>query len=245
MCRLSKLYNDMSLWYAFGIGNRYLAEMQACLENACGEPVCVKGCPNRAIVYKERWADETVCYHWVGCIESIRSKDKNTKIAVVSKKNYPVYCWSLISYYFRRKNRSWKDLFPFWMLLCRNGCQVIYGKTSYKNWVWKKDGCSVRGRLHTVFFFVRCCRSFPFYFFFCRILYGWKPLFRYASGWYYGPWKGDYAWIQRAYYRSGLIGLQCERGCSAGWRAIQSVTWQIRFLPAFLTEYCFCGTKVS
>ena len=27
---------------------------ELCLENACGEPACVKGCPNRAIVYEER-----------------------------------------------------------------------------------------------------------------------------------------------------------------------------------------------
>lgn len=27
---------------------------ELCLENICGEPACVKGCPNRAIVYEER-----------------------------------------------------------------------------------------------------------------------------------------------------------------------------------------------
>lgn len=27
---------------------------ELCLENACGEPACVLGCPNRAIVYEER-----------------------------------------------------------------------------------------------------------------------------------------------------------------------------------------------
>ena len=27
---------------------------ELCLENTCGEPACVKGCPNRAIVYEER-----------------------------------------------------------------------------------------------------------------------------------------------------------------------------------------------
>ena len=25
-----------------------------CLKNSCGEPACVKGCPNRAIIYEER-----------------------------------------------------------------------------------------------------------------------------------------------------------------------------------------------
>ena len=27
---------------------------ELCLQNSCGEPACVKGCPNRAIVYEER-----------------------------------------------------------------------------------------------------------------------------------------------------------------------------------------------
>lgn len=27
---------------------------ELCLENACGAPACVQGCPNRAIVYEER-----------------------------------------------------------------------------------------------------------------------------------------------------------------------------------------------
>ncbi|WP_334293512.1 4Fe-4S dicluster domain-containing protein [Lachnoclostridium edouardi] len=27
---------------------------ELCMENSCGEPACVKGCPNRAIVYEER-----------------------------------------------------------------------------------------------------------------------------------------------------------------------------------------------
>ena len=27
---------------------------ELCLKNTCGEPACVKGCPNRAIVYEER-----------------------------------------------------------------------------------------------------------------------------------------------------------------------------------------------
>ena len=27
---------------------------ELCLENSCGAPACVKGCPNKAIVYEER-----------------------------------------------------------------------------------------------------------------------------------------------------------------------------------------------
>ena len=31
-----------------------IQKCELCLENACGEPACVKGCPNGAIVYEER-----------------------------------------------------------------------------------------------------------------------------------------------------------------------------------------------
>lgn len=31
-----------------------MQKCELCLENSCGEPACVKGCPNRAIVYEER-----------------------------------------------------------------------------------------------------------------------------------------------------------------------------------------------
>ncbi len=34
--------------------NGTVQKCELCLENACGEPACVKGCPNRAIVYEER-----------------------------------------------------------------------------------------------------------------------------------------------------------------------------------------------
>ena len=35
-------------------GSGVMQKCELCLENACGEPACVKGCPNRAIVYEER-----------------------------------------------------------------------------------------------------------------------------------------------------------------------------------------------
>ncbi len=31
-----------------------MQKCELCLENACGEPACVTGCPNKAIVYEER-----------------------------------------------------------------------------------------------------------------------------------------------------------------------------------------------
>ena len=31
-----------------------MLKCELCLQNACGEPACVTGCPNRAIVYEER-----------------------------------------------------------------------------------------------------------------------------------------------------------------------------------------------
>ena len=34
--------------------NGVMQKCELCLQNSCGEPACVKGCPNRAIVYEER-----------------------------------------------------------------------------------------------------------------------------------------------------------------------------------------------
>ena len=38
-----------------------------------------------------------------GCIEGIRSIDKDGKITVISEENHPVYCRPLISYYLENK----------------------------------------------------------------------------------------------------------------------------------------------
>ena len=35
-----------------------MQKCELCLDNACGAPACVAGCPNRAIVYEERSAAE-------------------------------------------------------------------------------------------------------------------------------------------------------------------------------------------
>lgn len=37
--------------------NGTMQKCELCLQNSCGSPACVKGCPNKAIVYEER--DET------------------------------------------------------------------------------------------------------------------------------------------------------------------------------------------
>lgn len=64
----------------------------------------------------------------VGCIEGIRSVDKDSKITVVSEENYPVYCRPLISYYLENKtdpehmNYRGADFYE------KMGCDVFYGK---------------------------------------------------------------------------------------------------------------------
>lgn len=34
--------------------NGVMQKCELCLQNSCGAPACVKGCPNNAIVYEER-----------------------------------------------------------------------------------------------------------------------------------------------------------------------------------------------
>lgn len=34
--------------------NKAVTKCQLCTDNSCGEPACVKGCPNNAIVFEER-----------------------------------------------------------------------------------------------------------------------------------------------------------------------------------------------
>ena len=35
-------------------GDGVIQKCELCLKNSCGSPACVRGCPNRAIVYEER-----------------------------------------------------------------------------------------------------------------------------------------------------------------------------------------------
>ncbi len=44
---------------AVSVGKNGVAQKcELCLENSCGEPACVKGCPNRALVYENRGDEE-------------------------------------------------------------------------------------------------------------------------------------------------------------------------------------------
>ena len=65
-----------------------------------------------------------------GCIEGIRSVDKDSKITVVSAENYPVYCRPLISYYLEEKTTLQKMNYRPCDFYDVNGCEVIYGKSA-------------------------------------------------------------------------------------------------------------------
>ena len=65
-----------------------------------------------------------------GCIEGIRSQDKDSKIVVVSKENHPVYCRPLISYYLEGKTDLERMGYRSKNFYAENGCEVIYGETA-------------------------------------------------------------------------------------------------------------------
>ena len=65
-----------------------------------------------------------------GCIEGIRSVDKESKITVVSAENYPVYCRPLISYYLEEKTTLQKMNYRPENFYDVNGCEIIYGKSA-------------------------------------------------------------------------------------------------------------------
>ena len=64
----------------------------------------------------------------VGCIEGIRSIDKDSKITVVSEENYPVYCRPLISYYLENKTDPERMNYRGADFYEKMGCDVFYGK---------------------------------------------------------------------------------------------------------------------
>ena len=64
----------------------------------------------------------------VGCIEGIRSVDKDSKITVVSEENHPVYCRPLISYYLENKTDLERMNYRSADFYEKMGCDVFYGK---------------------------------------------------------------------------------------------------------------------
>ncbi|MCF0142681.1 MAG: NAD(P)/FAD-dependent oxidoreductase, partial [Parasporobacterium sp.] len=67
-----------------------------------------------------------------GCIEGIRSCDKDTKIVVISKENHPVYCRPLISYYLKGKTPFEKMGYRPESFYADNGCELLYDQTAEK-----------------------------------------------------------------------------------------------------------------
>ena len=67
-----------------------------------------------------------------GCIEGIRSTDKQSEITVVSQENHPVYCRPLISYYLEGKTDSEKMNYRDADFYEKMNCTVLYGKTAEK-----------------------------------------------------------------------------------------------------------------
>ena len=64
-----------------------------------------------------------------GCIEGIRTVDKDTPITVISAEKHPVYCRPLISYYLEGKTDLTKINYRSEDFYRNNGCEVIYGET--------------------------------------------------------------------------------------------------------------------
>ena len=63
----------------------------------------------------------------VGCIEGIRSVDRDSGITVISKENHPVYCRPLISYYLEGKTDLEHIKYRGDSFYKDNKCKVIYG----------------------------------------------------------------------------------------------------------------------
>lgn len=67
-----------------------------------------------------------------GCIEGIRSTDKEGKITVISREDRPVYCRPLISYYLEGKTDLSRINYRDSDFYEKNGCEVLYGLTAEK-----------------------------------------------------------------------------------------------------------------
>ena len=67
-----------------------------------------------------------------GCIEGIRSVDKNGKITVISEEKHPVYCRPLISYYLEDKTDLERMNYRSPDFYKENSCEVLYGRKAVK-----------------------------------------------------------------------------------------------------------------
>ncbi len=67
-----------------------------------------------------------------GCIEGIRSIDKDTKITVISEEKHAVYCRPLISYYLENKTDLTRISYRDKDFYEKMGCDVLYGRKAVK-----------------------------------------------------------------------------------------------------------------
>ena len=67
-----------------------------------------------------------------GCIEGIRSVDKDGAVTVISEERHPVYCRPLISYYLEGKTDLQRMAYRSGDFYEKNGCRVLYGRTAVK-----------------------------------------------------------------------------------------------------------------
>lgn len=66
----------------------------------------------------------------VGCIEGIRSVDKESTITVISEEKHPAYCRPLISYYLEGKAKRDKMNYRPADFYETNNCEVLYGQSA-------------------------------------------------------------------------------------------------------------------
>lgn len=67
-----------------------------------------------------------------GCIEGIRSVDRESPITVISEERHPVYCRPLISYYLEGKTDLERMNYRSADFYEKNGCTVQYGKKAVR-----------------------------------------------------------------------------------------------------------------
>ena len=68
----------------------------------------------------------------IGCIEGIRSVDKDGKITVISKEAHHVYSRPLISYYLEKKTDTERMKYRDDGFYDKNGCTVLFGQSAEK-----------------------------------------------------------------------------------------------------------------